>query len=58
MKEYKKKMSELNKKFNNIQKNNVILKNNNKKSIQKFEKRLNSSQRFIDKISSILDTNQ
>ncbi len=58
MKNYNKKMSELNIKFNNIQKNNVKLKNNNKNSIQKLEKKLENSQKFIDKVSSILDTNQ
>lgn len=58
MKKYHKRMSELDIKFNNIQKNNIKLKNNNKASIQKLEKKLESSQKFIDKVSSILDTNQ
>lgn len=58
MKNYNKRMSELDIKFNNIQKNNKKLKNNNKTSIQKLEKKIESSQKFINKISSILDTNQ
>lgn len=58
MKNYNKKISELDIKFNNIQKNNKKLKNNNKTSIRKLEKKLENSQKFINKISSILDTNQ